>query len=115
MTRGDFLEEVNNFTPLPGTGNDVSGALNAIRDYGKYIFENFWKNYSFPGFSTTYGWRSNNQIPSILVVVTDDLLTQDHYSSFLDVQGEFITFPVNPILAKFNPGLFQIKRSESLQ
>ena len=36
MTRQDFQREVNDFTPLPGSGNDVSGALNAIRDYGKF-------------------------------------------------------------------------------
>jgi len=73
MTKQDFQKEINEFEPLTGSGNDVNGALNAIRDYG---------------FSKTYGWRANNQIPSILVVVTDDLLTQDHYSSFLDVQDK---------------------------
>ena len=36
MTKQDFQREVNDFAPLPGSGNDVSGALNAIRDYGKF-------------------------------------------------------------------------------
>lgn len=73
MSKQDFQQEINDFVPLSGSGNDVNGALNAIRDYG---------------FSKQYGWRANNQIPSILVVVTDDLLTQDHYNSFLDVQDK---------------------------
>ena len=95
MTKQDFQREINDFTPLPGSGNDVSGALNAIRDYGNILSDSFQDKNKFPGFSTAYGWRSNNQIPSILVVVTDKLDNQDHYNSFLDVQGEFITFPVN--------------------
>ena len=35
MTKQDFQKEINEFEPLTGSGNDVNGALNAIRDYGK--------------------------------------------------------------------------------
>lgn len=86
MSKQDFQQEINEFVPLSGSGNDVNGALNAIRDYGTFISSISRKPFD-SGFSKQYGWRANNQIPSILVVVTDDLLTQDHYNSFLDVQG----------------------------
>lgn len=87
MNKQDFQAEINDFVPLSGSGNDVNGALNAIRDYGTFISSVSRKPITASGFNQQYGWRANNQIPSILVVVTDDLLTQDHYNSFLNVQG----------------------------
>ena len=59
--------------------------------------ENFEKNwtkncsslkYFFLGFNSNQGWRSNNQVPTILVVVTDDLNGDEHYQSFLDVHSK---------------------------
>merc|ERR1712176_124481 len=73
MTKQDFQQEINEFDPLAGTGNDVSRGLEAITQYG---------------FNKAYGWRANNQVPTILVVVTDDLATQEHYNSFLNVQDK---------------------------
>ena len=73
MNKQSFQDSVDNMVALNGNGNDVINALNAISDYG---------------FSTSFGWRSNNQVPSILVIVTDDLTTADHYQAFLDIHDK---------------------------
>jgi hypothetical protein len=73
MDKKQFQDAVDAMIPLQGSGNSISDALDVVSDNG---------------FNSNEGWRSNNQVPTILVVVTDDLNGDQHYQSFLDVHNK---------------------------
>lgn len=73
MNKASFRSKVDSMVKPTGEGNAISSALDAVAQNG---------------FSTSEGWRMNNQVPTILVVVTDELSGTDHYSSFLDMHNK---------------------------
>ena len=84
-----FRETLDTMVPLSGVGSDLSNAMSAIVD---------------DGFAESNGWRRNDQIPSVLVVLTDTLRDDSHYQSLVQVHSKYLNPSYNS--AK---NLYQIK------
>ena len=72
MTQKEFKDALDNMTPMAGAGSDIGKALTRIHD---------------DGFDETNGWRRNDQIPSVLVVLTDFLDDDSHYQSLVNIHS----------------------------
>ena len=72
-----FRSALDDMSPLAGVGSDLSNAMSAIVD---------------DGFAESNGWRRNDQIPSVLVVLTDSLTDDSHYQSLVQVHSKFRAF-----------------------
>ena len=70
-----FRETLDTMVPLSGVGSDLSNAMSAIVD---------------DGFAESNGWRRNDQIPSVLVVLTDTLRDDSHYQSLVQVHSKYL-------------------------
>ena len=84
-----FRETLDTMVPLSGVGSDLSNAMSAIVD---------------DGFAESNGWRRNDQIPSVLVVLTDTLRDDSHYQSLVQVHSKYL----NPSYSSAK-NLYQIK------
>jgi len=73
MQPRDLKETLDTMVPLSGVGSDLSNAMSAIVD---------------DGFAESNGWRRNDQIPSVLVVLTDTLRDDSHYQSLVQVHNK---------------------------
>ena len=73
MTNKDFKDALDAMVPLNGTGADLSKAFDAIHQ---------------DGFNDASGWRRNDQIPSVLVVLTDLINDGSHYNSLVNVHSK---------------------------
>ena len=69
-----FRETLDTMVPLSGVGSDLSNAMSAIVD---------------DGFAESNGWRRNDQIRSVLVVLTDTLRDDSHYQSLVQVHSKY--------------------------
>jgi len=83
MNQKSFKEALDNMVPMGGTGSDIGKALTKIHD---------------EGFSVAHGWRRNDQIPSVLVVLTTNLQDESHYDSLVNIHSKYQGCP--------GPGLF---------
>ena len=70
-----FRDTLDTMVPLSGVGSDLSNAMSAIVD---------------DGFAESNGWRRNDQIPSVLVVLTDTLRDDSHYQSLVQVHSKYL-------------------------
>jgi hypothetical protein len=74
MNTQQFKNALDRMTPLDGAGHDIGKAIDSINQNG---------------FDQSSGWRMNDQIPSILVVLTDFIDDDSFYKNVVDVHSKF--------------------------
>lgn len=73
MNVREFREALDRMVPMSGSGADIGKALTTIHD---------------EGFNESNGWRRNDQIPSVLIVLTDFVDDNSHYQSLLNIHNK---------------------------
>lgn len=73
MNTQQFKNALDRMTPLDGAGHDIGKAIDSINQNG---------------FDQSSGWRMNDQIPSILVVLTDFIDDDSFYKNVVDVHNK---------------------------